>query len=445
MRGNEPWLKIPYKVSGETVNHKYRCITEKKFSQDKGGKKVFYNQDVIFDNSLRNEPLVIVEGEFDVWSGFKGGYRRIVSVPDGAPSKTIDDAESSKYGFLEGIVSEIRNRCPFVILAVDNDNPGKNLLHDLSIRIGRDFCKYVDYPKGCKDLGDSLRLYGTKGVDSTLKRQKWLEVDGVFTIDDLPPVPENEVYETGFCGFEENFKLRLGDFSVVTGIPSMGKSTFVNDLMARIADKHKLKVAFASLEQHPSQDHLRNLRKWYLGGTCGHNQDDADSWIKKHFCFIYPSPKQQLEDKLDINWFLEKASVSVIQHDAKVVVIDPWNELEHSLRSRETITEYTGRSIKRLKSFAKSNNVHVMVVAHPVKMLRMKDGKYPVPSLYDISDSAHWYNKSDVGIIVHRDSFDSDRTSIITAKSRYHDVIGKTGVKEFTFDKERNRFNLVWD
>ncbi len=66
----------------------------------------------------------------------------------------------------------------------------------------------------------------------------------------------------------------------------------------------------------------------------------------------------------------------------------------------------------------------VIVVAHPTK-LKKEDGKMPIPSLYDISDSAHWSNKADVGIIIHRK--DEVETLIRIAKSRYHQEIGKPG------------------
>ena len=41
--------------------------------------------------------------------------------------------------------------------------------------------------------------------------------------------------------------------------------------------------------------------------------------------------------------------------------------------------------------------------------------------LYDIADSAHWYNKPDFGILIWRDSPESGKpTQIAVAKSRYH-------------------------
>jgi twinkle protein len=437
-RGGKPAIVIPFVQNGEVVNNKYRTF-DKQFSQDKDATKCFYNYDVINDPTLKKEPLIITEGEIDALTFIQAGFVKTVSVPDGAPNEKHDEW-TEKYSYLDNEIANIRKNSPYVILATDRDGNGDNLLHDLALRIGRDFCKWVKYPQLCKDVNEAWVKYGTKHpnvIQQIIDTQEWLEVDGVFTMRDLPPVAQATVYDIDMPGFDKHMKIRLGDFSVVTGIPGMGKSTFVNDVMARVADKHALKIAFASFEQHPTLDHLRNLTRWHEGT---HGPSNAEEWINRNFCFIYPSDRQQLEEMIDLDWFLERASVAVVQHGAKIVVIDPWNELEHKTGRRESLTEYVGKSIKRLKSFARSNNVHVMVVAHPAKMYRNKDGNFPVPSLYDISDSAHWANKADLGIVVHRDSYESSETQISNRKSRYHDIIGVPGTEKFYFNKETNRF-----
>lgn len=433
-KNGQPWAKIPFVRSGETVNHKYRRLDEKGFYQDPDGVKCFYNQDVIYDPSLESVPLIITEGEPDAWAAIQSGYARTISVPDGAPNEKGGDG--AKYDYLWEVIPAIRAKCPFVILAVDGDKNGANLLHDLSMKIGRDKCKWVKYPKDCKDLNDALKKYGQSGVVKSIETQQWVAVDGVFKASNLPPMPDAKVYQTGFHGFEENFKLRLGDFSVVTGIPSHGKSTFVNDLMARAVQKNGIKVCFASFEQHPTQDHLRNLKRWCDGSGI----TNADKWIDDHFTFIYPSDEQRLADTLDLSWFLERSAVAANQHGANVIVLDPWNELEHQTERNQSLTEYVGSAIRRLKAFAKTYNVHMMVVAHPTKLSRGTDGKYPRPSLYSISDSAHWANKADIGIVVHRPDDTQPGTEIVCSKSRYHDIIGKPGLKNFRFNNVSNRF-----
>lgn len=434
------WLKIPYIRNGKAVNHKHRCIDEKRFFQDEGAEKAFWNEDVIFDQSLKDQPLIITEGEFDALAAIQAGFPKAVSVPDGAPASPIQ-GDTTKYEYLDRLATAIRENCPFVIIAADGDQAGANLLHDLSLRLGRDVCKWIKYPKDCKDLNEALLKYGPKGVTETINRAQWLKLDGVYKASELPPLPERKVFRT-INGLGEHYRLRLGDFTVVTGIPGHGKSTFVNDLCATMAENNGLKTAFASFEQHPSVDHIRNLRRWKSRRKYPSPKEieKADEWIESHFVFIYPTDRQHDEEDIDLPWLLEKAAASVTRHGANIVVVDPWNEMDHTRPNGMSMTDYVSRAIKQFKQFARAYNVHLIIVAHPTKLAKNKDGKLPVPSLYDISDSAHWANKADIGIVIHKEDFD---TSITVAKSRYHEILGRPGTTKYHFNSEINRFECA--
>jgi twinkle protein len=72
----------------------------------------------------------------------------------------------------------------------------------------------------------------------------------------------------------------------------------------------------------------------------------------------------------------------------------------------------------------------VFVVVHPAKQYRNKDGGLPEMSLYDISGSAHFYNKCDAGLIVYR----HDHTiRIVVAKVRFREI-GRRGETTFIYD-----------
>ena len=77
-------------------------------------------------------------------------------------------------------------------------------------------------------------------------------------------------------------------------------------------------------------------------------------------------------------------------------------------------------------------------------MKRDSNGKYPMPSLYDISASAHWANKPDVGIIVSRPDLAVNETVIKVAKARYH-AIGIPGEIKGAFNAERARYTIIND
>jgi twinkle protein len=319
-------------------------------------------------------------------------------------------------------------------------------MHDLALRLGKFRCQWITYPKDpadperrLKDLNEVLIAYGQPGVDKTIGRAQWMKVEGVFRMSELPPLPDAPVYDIGMPDLRNRYKMRLGDFSVWTGIPSHGKSSLVNDMVCRVVQAHGLSAAFASFEQTPQRDHRRNLRTWFAAKPVEHCDAGelarADSWIDRHFAFLVPGE----DEDVDLEWVLDRLEAAVIQHGCKIVVIDPWNEMDHCRRQGETLTEYTGRAIKALKRFAKKLLVHLIVVAHPSKQAKDENGAYRVPTLYDISDSAHWYNKADLGVVVHRYPA---HTLIRVAKSRYHDLIGEPGDCEATFVFPERRYDF---
>jgi twinkle protein len=444
-RADGDWVSIPYLADGQVVNHKFRTISGKKrFYQDEGAPKQFWNVDVLKDESLADQPVIITEGEFDAIAAIQCGFPRTMSVPDGAPAEAIgDNKESQKYLFVRSAQKLLAN-CREIILATDGDGPGINLMNDLAIRLGRSRCKFVRYPKGCKDLNDALMAYGPKGVTETLHRAQWCKVDGIYRMSELPPVQPRPVYSLMMPVMDRHFNIRPKDLSVHGGIPSHGKSSWLTEVGCRMAIHHGWTIAYASFEQEAQTDFRRNLRTWFHGKRVkwqsAEEIAEADSWIDRHFSFICPDD----EDEVTLDWTLDKGRAAVVQHGARLIVIDPWNEMDHVRPRDMTLTEYTGFAIKEFKRMARRLDVHVAVAVHPTKQQRDENGGFKIPSLYDLADSAHWYNKPDAGLIIWRGTIKGNATTIIRiAKSKYHDQIGEPGDVEVSFDKESNRYTPI--
>lgn len=445
-RGRD-WIAIPFVVGGKVVNHKYRSLGfDKRFAQDKDAAQAFWNQDVITDPTLSGYPLVITEGEFDAMAAIQAGFLRTVSVPDGAPAQPVGVSEhTAKYRFLDAMLPHLK-AMPEIILATDGDGPGTALREDLALRIGKSRCKWVSYPKGCKDLNDALKAYGVRGVVETINRARYIRVDGIYRMSELPPVAEREAFDIGMRGLDQHFRMRLGDFSVVIGIPNHGKSTVADDWACRMVEQHGWTVAFASFETEPQTDHRRWLRTRHarklVACMTPEEIDAADRWIDEHFVFIHPTDD---DDLIDAPWLLERCEVACLRYGAKLLIIDPWNEIDHDVPPDMTLTQYTGFAIKRFRRLAAKCKAHVMVLVHPTKLKPNKDGTVPAPTLYDASDSAHWANKCDVGITIHREDLRSASTKIIVRKTRYHDAIGRPGTIEALYDNEQSRFTVRED
>jgi twinkle protein len=452
-RGDGEALVLPFVREGRVVRRKYRRFDtdEGKWSADKDGQRIAFNEDCLRDESLIGQPLIITEGELDAVVAIQAGFLRTISVPDGAPppgDRSRDELEdSAKYAWVRDILPLLhKDRVSEIILATDGDDNGAALLQDLSILLGRYRCKFLTYPKArkdrgrerCKDLNEVLEDWGAKGVVETVGRAQWVRAEGVYRMSELPPLPPSVIYEPLFPLFRENFKCRLGDFSVFTGTPGFGKTSFANDLFCGIAMQNHLTVAWASFEQEPQRDHRRNLRSWFTGRrevdmTEG-ERAAADRWIDGQHLFLIPRE----DEDATLEWLLDKMELAVARYGARIIIIDPWNELEHCRRPDETETEYIGRAIRTLKRFAKAFRVHICVIAHPTKSTKDGEGNYKMPTLYDIAGSAHWYNKADLGVIVHRET--KDDTIIKVQKSRYHEVIGVPGEVRMQFSRDERRF-----
>jgi len=458
-RGGEV-IAFPFMREGKIVRRKYRRLMAgdgPKWSQDAGEEQTAFNEDCLRDDSLLGQPVIITEGEADCIAAIQAGFPRCLSVPGGAPKEATDEADlydGARYAWLRSLEKYLhKDRAPEIILATDGDSPGAALMQDLATLLGRARCKFLTYPKArdeadaerlgrlrVKDLGEVLERWGENGVRATIGTAEWLKIDGVFRMSELPPVGERTVWDIGFHLLGQHMKMRTGDTTIVTGIPSYGKSTLVNDLVCRVVRKYGVNAAWASFEQEPQIDHRRNLRKWFLERpvhqVSGAELDDADKWIDARHRFFKPSE----DEDVTLEWMLEKMAAAVIQHDCRIIVIDPWNEMDHSKRHGESTTEYVGRALRALNRFRRAFDVHLIIVAHPTKSVKdPATGEYRMPTLYDISDSAMFNNKADVGIIVHRSGKEGYST-IKVAKSRYHDLIGPPGAVLMDFSRDTGRF-----
>lgn len=445
-------LSIPFARRGIPAGFKFRRFAgEPKWMAQWVAGPIAYNEDCLRDPAFEGRALIVTEGEMDCEAALAAGYEKVISVPSGCGGSSGSRSEAEirdakAYEWFRQIADLCRkDKVPEVILATDGDDAGNQLMHELALLFGKTRCKFLTYPmtrrdlgrERCKDLNEVLQEYGRDGVVKTVERAQFIRVEGVYKMSELPPLPPQTIYDIGFGLLSENYRMRLGDLTVITGVPGFGKTSFVNDLCCRVAKAHDLKIAWGSFEQAPQRDHRRALRSWYLEKLPKHMDDDdradADRWIDEHHVFIMPGD----EDDPTLDWLLTCMEGAVVQHGAKVIVIDPWNELQHDRDRGESETEYTGRAIKTLKRFARVFQVHLIVVAHPSKLQKV-NGKYQMPSLYEINGSANWYNKADIGMVVHRET--KDTTIIKVAKSRYHDIIGRPGEVEMEFCSDDRRF-----
>lgn len=423
------------------VAEKYRAA-HKTFWQKPNGVRSFYNSDILSDPALRSgdAALIITEGEIDWLTALQCGFPHTVSVPDGAPPEHQGGAQEPpehdqkfSYILLDWERLKLIKR---IIIAVDNDGPGKRLAEELVRRLGRIRCYWVEYPEGCKDLNEVLMTHGPAEVARVLNSTKAYPVNGLYALSEFPPEPPFDPRSTGWHRLDDNLMVFYPCFMVITGFAGAGKSTWANQLVAQLAIEHGWRAAIASYEMRLDPYVTDTLRTaWLQKPKPEWTQDDIDrvnAWIEETFMFISPSHD---DDQHDIEWLIERAQAAVIRHGIRVLVIDPWNEIEHVRARGENLTDYTGRAIQALKRFGRDFDCLVIVVAHPTKEGAKK--KAEDLSLYDVSDSAHFANKADLGVVMIRMG---DYTRVLIRKVRVQPDTGRPGEMDVSFIPELRLF-----
>lgn len=439
-------IAFGYYRANELIGVKFRDL-QKNFTQAPSAEKIFYGLDTLDDGT----ECVICEGEMDKLAFDEAGVKNALSVPDGAPSS---DAKTflSKFSFLENCQSYL-TRMTRIVLATDNDEPGKRLEEELARRLGYERVYRVKWPYGCKDANDVLVKFGKEAVIALVQNAGLYPLDGVIQvehiandIDLLYTSGKERGISTGWHTLDWFYTVRPGELTILTGVPAHGKSTFMDALMVNLANSQNWSFAVCSPENLPIARHCASLLEKLIGSPffegpmpriTSAELAEGKKFLASHFYFVMPA-----EDKMTIEHILALALALVKQKGIQALVIDPWNEIDHSRASNLSETEYVSKCLTSIRRFARLYNVHVFLIAHPAKLQRDKNGKYPVPSGYDISGSAHFRNKADNLLCIWRDIETDDPTDVHIQKVRFKEV-GQPGLISLQFHKASGRYSCV--
>lgn len=245
----------------------------------------------------------------------------------------------------------------------------------------------------------------------------------------------------GWHTLAQHYTIRRGEFTVVTGIASHMKSQFVQALCVNLARDAGWKIGLFSPEHYPVGHLARGLIENYANFRMADMPlemfRDTMEWVADHFHPIVAP----LEVPPTLAWILGVARHQVTAYGLNGLVIDPWNEVENHVRGEQTETHYISEALSVIRRFARHHNLHVWVVAHPRKM--QKDltgdykGKYPPPKPYDISDSAHWYNKADNCLCIWRDVWEDSAEIEVHVQKVRNRAVGYPGLVHLSFTGHR--------
>ena len=423
---------------------KWRAIHQKAFTQE-GAARHFYGIEFIPDDA---KELIIVEGECDALALASAGIAA-VSCPNGAPQmvsgKSFSPEDDNKFSYIWE-ARELIDRCDKIILATENDKAGHALAEEIARRIGRAKCWAINYPAGCKDANEVIQQHGVEALKDVVSKSQPLPLKGVYSaksyIQDVQDIFAKGVgsgESTGIASIDDLFTIAEGQLSVVTGVPSSGKSEFVDQIMVNLAQNCSWKFAVASFE-NPPHFHIAKLSEKIVGKAFFEGEaermtnkelTDCSNFIDKHFVFL---------DSRDgavstIDSIIDRAKQAVMRLGIRGLVIDPYNYIEKNTQSDES--QSISSMLTKVTAFAKAHGVHVWFIAHPAKMYPREDGSMPIPTGMSISGSAAWFAKADLGVTVHRVG---DDTEIHCWKSRFK-WIGKQGAVPLAYDKSTGRYS----
>lgn len=429
-------IAFPYYRGGEVVNIKYRDGA-KNFRQVAGAQKVLYKYDDIADVTL------ITEGEMDALALEVAGFQNAISVPDGAPDPSAKNFDT-KFEYLD---DERLDQVKQFILAVDADEPGNRLEDELARRLGRDKCLRVTWPEGCKDANEVLVTHGAQVLRECIEDAKPFPLEGIFSMGDIEEDLNNMLEfgliqgePTGWESVSSLYTPAPGQWTLVTGIPSMGKSEWLDALAVNLAENAGWTFGVCSPENQPISWHAAKLiekrmgERLVAGKVNAAKFQDAKAWMSQHFHFIMP-------EEPTLESVLAKAKALVRRHGMKGLIIDPYNELDHTKRKDNVAeTEYVSLFLTQLRKFARENSIHIWLVAHPAKLMKDNKGVYPVPDGYTVSGSAHFYNKADNIVAVHRDLTNPQAATEVHVQKIRSRWLGKRGVAYLQWKPESGRF-----
>ena len=391
----ENTVQFNYLMGDQLINVKYRD-GRKNFKLYKGAEKVFYNINSIVGYDF----CVITEGEMDVLALHEAGIKNSISVPNGA---TLN---SNNLDYLDNCIDYFDKK-EKVILAVDSDEAGQALQQELIRRLGAEVCFLASFGD-CKDANEYLIKYGKEKLSECILQARPVPLENVTTFKDIETEITDFVengfkpgFQIGLQNFDDIFSTYTGQFITVTGIPSSGKSDFVDQMVMGYNLNYQWKTAFASPENAPTYLHAHKLMRKAWQGMPTKKDINTDKWnqvadhINDNFFFIDM-------ERYTLESVLRKGAELVKRKGIKCLVIDPFNKIRDVDCKTEDVNRYTMEYLTKIESFAKKFDVLVFIVAHPTKMYRTQDGKIEEPTMYNIKGGGEWYDASYHGILVHR-------------------------------------------
>lgn len=344
-----------------------------------------------------SKPLLITEGETDCASAIEAGYYNTVSVPLGAGNlHWIEE----NWEWLDSFDS--------IIVWSDNDDAGVKMRKDCIYRLGTWRTRYIETPPyfekqdgkriPLKDINDCLQIGGKEFVIKLISNAKDIPVKSVVDYSEIEELDISQMdgVTTGIKPLDnELLKIFFGTLTVLSGRPGSGKTSIIDQTIARTIDNEKSVFLFSKeMPERMSANWFntiiagrRNMtekisgdgRKYYVVPYSV--QKKMQSYYNKKL-FIYRD-----DEPNDVESVMRSAEECVRKFGCKLIVLDNLMMIDLNCAESDKNTAQTNL-INSLIKFAAKFNVAVVLIAHPRKT---QDTNSDI-EMYDISGTSNIIN-----------------------------------------------------
>ena len=354
VNGGRSYAVFPYIREGTVVNAKYRNVEEKRdMRQEAGAEPCLFGWHLI-DPKART--VCITEGEIDAMTLHQLGF----------PAMSVN-AGAGNHQWVESDWERLE-RFSTILLCFDNDEAGVKAVKEVAARLGIERCKSVTF--GAKDANQWLQdgaervdfdgaISDAKTYDPEELRASKEFINGVKAMF----YPTHEGSGDPCLMFNERYEwmeFRGGELSVWTGYNGHGKSLLLSQVMLGLMEQGR-RVAVFSGEMSPERQ-LKRMVKQAAG-------------LDRPTMPYIDAIGEWLVDKL---WIYNKLGSTTI---ARLIEVFTYANRRYgitqfvvdSLMMTDVPEDGPGAmsaqkiAIQNLCNFAKRQNVHVHLVAHPRK------------------------------------------------------------------------------
>lgn len=239
--------------------------------------------------------------------------------------------------------------------------------------------------------------------------------------------------KTGYAKLDKYTFIDKGDFVILAGEQSAGKTAFSISMMIRMA-RQGYKCVYFSLETAVDKIFDRLVTN-YVGLDFGHlkrgilTQEELDRVTEAHEQITNLPIKIINASGKTVDWIKAEA----VRLQADVIFIDYLGLINAKGKSRYEMVTNTSLALHTL---AQTTGITVVCLSQ----LRRPDGTNRKPTMHDLRESGQIEADADLIILLYNDK-DHDEYSVIVEKNKE----GEVGIIDFRFDGLHQRFYEVAD